>query len=163
LSELVIARLLSSFDFKGKTVALFLPIARQMELNTYPLIHYLENRKVKWCIPKTDLTSWTIAFYSLENIADIQVNRVGIPEPMNGELIETKHIDVCITPLLAHDLKGTRIGYGKGCYDKFFSTCNPSLKKIGLTVFDRPLEQIEEISCDIKMDFCITPFTTYRF
>ncbi|MGY8855544.1 MAG: 5-formyltetrahydrofolate cyclo-ligase [Burkholderiales bacterium] len=34
--------------------------------------------------------------------------------------IENDNIDLVITPLLAFDTKGYRVGYGKGFYDRFF-------------------------------------------
>lgn len=163
LSELVIHNLLSAFDFKGKTVALFLPIISKKEVSTYSLIDHLEKHEVKWCIPTTNLKTWELTFFSISDVSNILANRLGIPEPVNGQFIPANKIDVCITPLLAHDLKGSRIGYGKGCYDKFFSTCNENLIKIALTTFDQPVKLIETDEMDVRLDYCITPFNVYEF
>jgi len=163
LSELVILRLLGHFDLKGRTIALFLPIISKKEVNTYTLIEYLEKHEVKWCIPTTNLKTWELTFFSISDVSNILANRLGIPEPVNGQFIPANKIDVCITPLLAHDLKGSRIGYGKGCYDKFFSTCNENLIKIALTTFDQPVKLIETDEMDVRLDYCITPFNVYEF
>lgn len=163
MSELVIQRLLGQFDFKGKTIALFLPIISKKEVNTYSLIEYLEKHKVKWCIPSTNLKTWELTFFSISDLSSIQENRLGIPEAINGQLIPVSDIDVCITPLLAHDLYGFRIGYGKGCYDRFFSTCNQNLIKIGISAFDQPLKEVETDEMDVRLDYCVTPFNVYEF
>ncbi len=163
LSELVIQNLISTFDFKGKTVALFLPIISKKEVNTYSLIEYLEKHKVKWCIPSTNLKTWDLTFFSISDLSGIQENRLGIPEAINGQFIPVSDIDVCITPLLAHDLNGFRIGYGKGCYDRFFLTCNQNLIKIGITTFDQPIKEVEIDDLDVRLNYCVTPFNIYEF
>ena len=164
MSELVILRLLGHFDLKGRTIALFLPIISKKEVNTYTLIEYLEKHEVKWCSPSTNLKTWELTFFSLSDLSGIQENRLGILEAINGQLIPASDIDVCITPLLAHDLNGFRIGYGKGCYDRFFSKCNQNLIKIGITTIDQPVKEVEfDEKMDIRLDYCITPFNVYEF
>lgn len=163
LSELVIQNILSTFDFKGKTVALFLPIISKKEVNTYSLIDHLEKHEVKWCIPSTNLKTWELTFFSISDDSGIQPNRIGIPEAVNGQVIPALEIDVCITPLLAHDLNGFRIGYGKGCYDRFFLTCNQNLIKIGITTFDQPIKEVEIDDLDVRLNYCVTPFNIYEF
>jgi 5-formyltetrahydrofolate cyclo-ligase len=163
LSELVIQNILSTFDFKGKTVALFLPIISKKEVNTYSLIDHLEKHNVKWCIPSTNLKTWELTFFSISDDSGIQPNRIGIPEAVNGQVIPALEIDVCITPLLAHDLNGFRIGYGKGCYDRFFLTCNQNLIKIGITTFDQPIKEVEIDDLDVRLNYCVTPFNIYEF
>lgn len=163
LSELIIQSLQSSFNFNGKTVALFLPIISKKEVNTYSLIEYLNKHEVKWCIPSTNLKTWDLTFYSLKDDSSILANRLGISEVVNGQIIPASEIDVCITPLLAHDLNGFRIGYGKGCYDRFFYTCNQNLIKIGISAFDQPLKEVETDEMDVRLDYCVTPFNVYEF
>jgi 5-formyltetrahydrofolate cyclo-ligase len=66
-------------------------------------------------------------------------------------------------PLLAFDIKGNRVGYGKGFYDKFLSECKPETIKIGLSFFDAE-EIVEDTSIkDIQLDYCVTPNRIYKF
>ena len=68
-----------------------------------------------------------------------------------------------LTPLLAFDKKGNRVGFGKGYYDKFFSQCRSDVIKIGLSFFEAE-DLIDDInSYDIPLNFCVTPQTVYRF
>lgn len=163
MSVLTINQLVSNFNFKNYTVALFLPIIKHNELNTSLLIQYFNENNIKWCIPKTDLKTWEMNFYSLNNLNDIVVNKIGVPEPENGTLIKSNEIDLFIVPLLAHDLKGHRVGYGKGCYDRYFNNCNNKNIKIGITVFDQPIDISDSEKTDVKLDFCVTPFSKYEF
>ena len=92
-----------------------------------------------------------------------ELNKYGIPEPRNGTIINEKEIDLSIVPLIAFDLFGDRVGYGKGYYDRFISKCRFNMIKIGISYFP-PLDKIEDVEeFDKKLDFCITPDHIYAF
>ena len=75
----------------------------------------------------------------------------------------TNKIEVVFVPLLGYDLKGNRVGYGKGFYDRFLSECKPETLKIGLSFFE-PEELITDVFVeDVKLDYCVTPKETYQF
>ena len=66
-------------------------------------------------------------------------------------------------PLVAYDLIGNRVGYGKGYYDRFLKSLNSNTLKIGLSLFE-PVEEIIDINnYDISMDICVTPNSIYDF
>lgn len=91
------------------------------------------------------------------------IGHYGVPEPLDGIEIEPKDIDMALIPLLAFDLSGNRVGYGKGYYDRFISQCRPDMLKIGLSFFS-PVDSIEDADFfDKKLDFCITPDCVYAF
>ncbi len=60
---------------------------------------------------------------------------------------------VCVTPLLGFNANGFRIGYGKGCYDRFFA--QNAVKKIGLA-FDEQCVEFSPEPHDIALDCCVT-------
>lgn len=62
-------------------------------------------------------------------------------------------LDYCITPLLGFNDRGYRIGYGKGCYDKFFARCNTF--KIGLAYSGQAIK-FEQEATDVPLDCCVT-------
>ena len=60
-------------------------------------------------------------------------------------------------PLIAYDIMGNRVGYGKGFYDRFLSKCKNDLLKIGLSFFEA-IDKIEGVkSNDLILDYCVTP------
>ncbi|MFT7351177.1 MAG: 5-formyltetrahydrofolate cyclo-ligase [Flavobacterium sp.] len=90
-----------------------------------------------------------------------------MPEPINNEneLIEinSTKIDVVFVPLLAFDLQGNRVGYGKGFYDKFLANCKPTTIKIGISFFEAEEKISDVFAKDVKLDYCITPEKVYSF
>jgi 5-formyltetrahydrofolate cyclo-ligase len=101
--------------------------------------------------------------YLLTDNTKIKKNEYNIPEPVYGLEVPVTKIDVVFVPLLAFDLKGNRVGYGKGFYDKFLSECKPETIKIGLSFFEAE-ELIDDISeNDIQLDSCVTPNKIYFF
>lgn len=90
-------------------------------------------------------------------------NQFGILEPVAGTFIEYDKIDLVLMPLLAFDLKGNRVGFGKGYYDRFLAQCRSDVLKIGLS-FLEPFSEITDIdSWDIPLSYCITPKMMYAF
>lgn len=80
-----------------------------------------------------------------------------VNEPCNSEVQDVKQIDLVIAPALAVDLKGNRVGYGKGYYDRFIRTLDRNKTKVATVIYDDFL--VDEIKCDEfdeKVDIVIT-------
>jgi 5-formyltetrahydrofolate cyclo-ligase len=60
-------------------------------------------------------------FYRYTTNTEVRKNRFGIVEPANGDLIAPAHIDIVLTPLVAFDGNGTRLGMGGGYYDRYLA------------------------------------------
>lgn len=75
-------------------------------------------------------------------------------EPSKPENFPKKDINLIIIPGIAFDKKGNRIGYGKGCYDKFLDQI--PAKKIALAYDFQIVDNIPEEEHDVKVDCIIT-------
>jgi len=73
-------------------------------------------------------------FYSVENFKDdFSVGYSNILEPNDCDIeVDISVFDVILAPGLAFDLHGTRLGYGKGFYDKFLSGLDLKAIKVGV-------------------------------
>lgn len=92
-----------------------------------------------------------------------ETNKHGIDEPTDGIDMIPSEIDMFIVPLLSFDKKGHRVGYGKGCYDRFLKKCRKDCMKIGFSYFDA-VDKIDDLNqYDIKLDYCITPGRIFTF
>ncbi|MGZ5295339.1 MAG: 5-formyltetrahydrofolate cyclo-ligase [Actinomycetota bacterium] len=56
----------------------------------------------------------------------------GAREPSAGEELDPSAIDVVVTPGVAFDRSGRRVGYGGGFYDRFFPRTRPDTTRLGI-------------------------------
>jgi 5-formyltetrahydrofolate cyclo-ligase len=153
----------SNFSFNYyQSIHIFLPIDDKNEVNTWILVEQFRKiyPHVKIIIPKVDDNNLKSFILKPETV--IEKNKWGIPEPVEAEEFPSDKIDFIFVPLLAFDLRGHRVGYGKGFYDRFLKTCSVSVIKTGLSFFE-PEQKIIENEFDIALDYCITPNNIYSF
>lgn len=141
----------------------FLPIEEHKEVNTEYVLHLLSGKDKEILISKSDFETRKMTHFLLTDNTKIKKNEYNIPEPVDGIEVPSAKVEVVFVPLLAFDVFGNRIGYGKGFYDKFLAECKPETIKIGLSFFE-PVNQIDDVfESDIKLDFCVTPEKIYQF
>jgi 5-formyltetrahydrofolate cyclo-ligase len=90
--------------------------------------------------------------------ADLAPGAYNIPEPHSDALRPRKpeEIDLLIVPGVAFDVKGNRLGYGGGYYDRFFPMLKPNVSLIAL-VFDLQIQpEIPVDDWDQSVDIVIT-------
>lgn len=157
-NSLAIANQLLSLNIWDKTYYhLFLTIEEQKEVDTEFILQILAGKDKEIIVSKSDFATTEMTHYLLTDNTKFRKNEYNIPEPVNGLEVPVSKIDVVFVPLLAFDVIGNRVGYGKGFYDKFLSQCTAETIKIGLSFFDAE-NVIEDLSeNDIKLNFCITP------
>jgi len=140
---------------RSKSLGIYYPIGS--EVQTFDLIRYSLNDNKTVCLPKI-IDSTTIEFFkiienSFEKIS-FQKGKYGIFEPsISTETIDK--IDMLIIPGIAFDLKGNRIGYGKGYYDRFLSSRKANYK-IGLAYEIQVLNNIPNNELDVPVDIIVT-------
>ena len=141
----------------------FLSISEKKEVDTQMLLHILQGKDKNIVVSKAHFESSRLSHFLLTDSTKIKKNAWNIPEPVDGIEISPEKIEVVFIPLLAFDLEGNRLGYGKGFYDRFLSECTKQVVKIGLSFFP-PEEKLPEVSAlDVPLDFCVTPSEIYSF
>jgi len=146
-----------------KTLHTFLPIKKQKEVDTWLIIGRLEKEfpHIRVAIPRVNNESSAIESFLFEGEHQLSENMWGIPEPNSGIPIQSHEIDIVLTPLVVADLKGNRVGYGRGFYDRFL--VETRARKVGLSLFP-PIEQLTGIDpTDVPLDALITPEQSYSF
>lgn len=132
-----------------KTIGLYWPIL--YELDTRPLIKLLLEKKVDVLLPS--VTSNQLKFLQWNFNEKLTYNRLKFYEP---EQISIQKIpEVILTPLLAFDKKGYRLGFGKGFYDKFFEKNKHSLY-LGYGYDFQELDNLPFENFDLKCNAIIT-------
>jgi 5-formyltetrahydrofolate cyclo-ligase len=141
---------------------LFFPIPKQREINTFHIKEYLEDRSAKVYTSRIANDAFALQTLLLKPSTNFQLDNWGIPVPENFELVTNELIQVVFVPLLVYDQIGNRIGFGKGYYDVFLASLDPSVLKIGLSFFSPELSIPYEFH-DILLDYCVTPENIITF
>ena len=162
LDDQIVKIFFTSFSFIGRQlIHTYVPIEKFNEVNTNLLIEEFKKRNQRITAPL--IVNDTLASKEINKDTVWKENSLNITEPTNGIETDPLNIDAVIIPLLAYDLKGFRVGYGKGYYDRFLKECRDDILKIGLSYF-APVDKIEDIdSNDVPLTFCVTPERLYEF
>jgi len=147
----------------------FLPLARQNEPDTWPLIHriWAAQLPVRLAAPVVQRDGISLKHYELTPATPLLASRWGIPEPVASAAAEVApaQLAAVLVPLLACDRQGQRVGYGGGFYDRFLAACRPGTRFIGLTILeDEPVAALADVlPTDVPLHACITPGGVWNF
>ena len=88
----------------------------------------------------------------------------GAMEPATGRTLNTSEIDVVVTPGVAFDLHGYRIGYGGGFYDRLFTSLGESATRVGIGFEIQLVEgTLPRGRFDLPIEILVTQERTIRF
>ena len=90
---------------------------------------------------------------------DFTLSPCGIVEPV-GEAYAGK-IDVAVIPLLAVDLRGARLGYGRGYYDRFLRD-RPEMLRAAYCFDFQIVREVPEEPSDERVDLIVTDRRTVK-
>ena len=115
------------------------------------------NKKI--IVPKTIPETKELILSELKDYEqDLDIGVYGVLEP-NKEFIRPVSYDVIelvLVPGAVFDIKGNRIGYGAGYYDRFLSKLDESIPKIALAYDFQIVDKITPHEHDVPMDYIIT-------
>lgn len=87
--------------------------------------------------------------------SELQPGAFGILEPPPDAPPAAPRFDIILVPGLAFDLRGGRLGRGKGFYDRFLSTAEGL--RVGLCFDDQIVPRIPCEPHDLRMNVLLTP------
>jgi 5-formyltetrahydrofolate cyclo-ligase len=151
----------SAWFRRSKFVACYLPM--HDEVDTWPLIDRAWRMKKRIFAPVIK-KNFAMEFREFGSETTLVFNEYGLPEPQDGEIIRPRALDVVITPMVAFDDDGNRVGMGGGYFDRTFSFLRHRKllfhpKLIGLAYSCQRVEKIAPNPWDIRV-FRIVDETT---
>ena len=104
------------------------------EISMTRLNSYILSLNKTLVLPYIDPKTKTMLFYKVDDLSALVQNTFGIlePNPSIHRLVDYNAIDCVLTPGVAFDAHGYRLGYGGGFYDRFFSQIEKTIPKIGI-------------------------------
>ena len=143
----------------------YLPIERQHEVNTWPLIRHIWQHypATRTCtpVPEPGTSRMLSVMFTAETV--LTHTSRGIPVPPAPYDLSTQQPNLVLVPLLAFDRVGHRVGYGGGYYDRYLADTGHDCLKIGLSFFGPTPMLIPTEATDIGLNGCITPDHFYWF
>ncbi|MCL1092521.1 5-formyltetrahydrofolate cyclo-ligase [Shewanella kaireitica] len=147
-------------------VALYL--TNDGELDTAPLIEMLWQHGIEVYLPRLHpFSAGNLLFLQYDQKTTLEKNSLGIWEPKLDitQMILPHQMDVVITPLVAFDEVGNRMGMGGGYYDRALANWQATGKPFPIG-YAHDCQQVSKLArqlWDIPLPFIITPSKGYSF
>jgi 5-formyltetrahydrofolate cyclo-ligase len=108
----------------------------------------------RWLLPRVEDDS-TMTFR--DRSVTRETHRFGMQQPADaGPRVPVHEIDIILTPGLAFDRGGGRLGNGAGFYDRALAVRRSDSASVGVTVADRVLEAVPMEQHDQRVDWLAT-------
>jgi len=138
---------------EAKTILIY--VSYNSEVFTHEMIkEALNNKNV--VVPISNTKNNTLSLSILESWNDLESSSYGILEPKKDKIkeIPIDEIDLIIVPGVAFDIRGNRMGHGKGYYDKLLE--KTKLITIGLAFEFQLVNKIPTEKHDKPVNIIIT-------
>ena len=143
----------------AQTVAVFLSF--DGELDTRPLIDQLWRAGKRVYLPVLHpFSPGNLLFLHYHPSSDLVVNRLNIREPKLDvrDVLPLSQLDVLVTPLVAFDAAGQRLGMGGGFYDRTLQNWRQHrLQPVGYAHDCQQVDALPTEQWDIPLPAVITP------
>lgn len=147
---------------KNKVISFYAPVNK--EFDCWPLMEAAFDRGFTCALPIIEKGTKVLRFGLWDPMDELEEGPYGIPQPDTIE--EGLEPDIVITPLLAFDRRGYRLGMGGGYYDTTLNVLRQKKKIIAVGVahaqqaclFNLPNEEHDQ-----KLEWVITPQGTHYF
>ncbi|MDH5328292.1 MAG: 5-formyltetrahydrofolate cyclo-ligase [Gammaproteobacteria bacterium] len=146
-------------------------ISNDGELDLLPLIVLALARKKRCYLPVLGAGSRPhLRFAPYRPGIKMRFNKFGIPEPQcfKREMAKPLAMDLVLTPLVAFDESGNRIGMGGGYYDRTFAFLRfrrrwSKPRLIGVAHDFQKVNRIQNESWDVPLSGVVTPSSVLAF
>ncbi|MBU1726271.1 MAG: 5-formyltetrahydrofolate cyclo-ligase [Candidatus Omnitrophica bacterium] len=149
-SQSITKKLLRTKEFKrAKKVMLYMPL--RGEVNTKEMISVARKLGKIVAVPVCLRHILTLRPCLLDENASLKNGPYGVHEPAFEKIIPLKDLDLVVVPGVAFDVKGNRLGRGKGYYDRFLSRLPKDTPSIGLAFDFQILPEIPAAEHDVSV------------
>lgn len=146
-SHQVFLKLMETKEFR-EAKSLYVYMAYNQEIQTAEIVKEAWRLGKRVAVPK--LFGKEMHFIEINSFDELIPDRFGIPTPIRDEPFAQTEDALMIVPGLAFDLKGNRMGYGGGFYDRYLEK-HPHHYTIALCYSFQIIEHLEAESHDIPV------------
>lgn len=124
------------------------------EAETSPILEALAARGVRLALPRIE--GGEVVPVSYRPGDRLVPAALGVPEPAEGDPLREDEIDVVVTPGVAFDRGGHRVGYGGGFYDRFLRRLRPTAPRVAIGFALQVVEAVPRGEGDERVDLIVT-------
>ena len=158
LSRKIEGNLFSCEDFLSRQhILYYLSFGKEVSTDAMIVRSLLLHKKVY--VPRIKKNGKEMEICEIKSLeTDFELNNFGIREPSGTciHIVSPNKIDVVVTPGLAFDCSGGRIGSGGGYFDKLFEDLPDNSLSIGIAYSFQILGSLHQDSWDKKVQKVIT-------
>lgn len=125
------------------------------ELSTHAFLEKWGTTK-RFYLPRVNGVDLEILPYEQSRL---ELGSFHIEEPTGDDLVDPSILELIVTPGVAFDRKGTRLGRGKGYYDRLLATTKAT--KIGVAYHFQMIDELPAEPHDVPVDMVITDRDIY--
>jgi len=133
------------------TVALYSPVNN--EVDTGRVFAWSKELGKKVFYPRVE--GLDLGFYEVPRRQDLVLGAFGVLEPAPAEGPARSGFDLVVVPGVAFDLRGHRLGYGKGYYDRWLSGKRGGIL-VGLAFDLQIVDELPAEKHDQQLDYIVT-------
>lgn len=86
----------------------------------------------------------------------------GAEEPLGARILTPAQVDIVVTPGLAFDRRGHRVGYGGGFYDRFLRQVRADAFKVAVAFHLQVVDEVPSRGDEVPVDAIVTELETIR-
>ena len=138
----------------AQTVALHLAVRGELPTETLLTVAWNAGKRV--ALPRME--NGRMRMYLVTSTTPLTPGIFGIQEPpASAREISPGELDLVLTPGLAFDLSGGRLGQGGGDYDRLLAAVGPSCTKVGWCYDFQIIESVPVEPHDQRVDLIVSP------
>lgn len=143
---------------KAKNISVYIPIDNEVE--TMDIVNLLAESGKGLYLPKF-VSELNYAFSEFTGWDNLEKGPLGILQPVLSQRRNNPILNVAILPGIAFDISGTRLGYGKGVFDRLLAKSKAF--KIGLAYDFQVVDKLPREKHDLVMDIVVTDKKVFTF
>jgi len=148
-----LSKIVKKYKYKKKNISLYYPISYELNILNIVNVKFFKNFNFLLPIIKKNHSMY---FCEWKKNDVLRLNSLGVPEPIKSKIITP---DIILVPMLAFDKNKTRLGYGKGFYDRYLNSLKRKKKRslaIGIAFNFQKYNKLPTNKNDFKLDYIIT-------
>ncbi len=129
-------------------VLIYLPMPGELDVTG------VVDERHRWFVTRTPPDDLPLTVHPIE--APREVHRLGYDQPVaDSETLDPGSLDIVLTPSLSLARDGTRLGWGKGYYDRLFAAATSAVA-VGVTLERLLVDSLPTEIHDRRMDWLAT-------